>query len=170
MRSPIWAPWRMEYLLAKKDHTRCIFCDYPAEPSTKHRERLVLLANEQGAVMLNRYPFASGHLLVVPRAHVARLEDLDDAAYDGLFRLVRETQKRLKAAVGAPALNIGLNLGEAAGAGIAEHLHVHIVPRWPGDTNFMPVIADVRVMPQYLDETYERLRPHFADLPGVSPA
>src|SRR5690606_20596984 len=139
MRSPIWAPWRMEHLLANKDHTRRIFCDYPAEPSTKHRERLVLLANEQGAVMLNRYPFASGHLLVVPRAHVARLEDLDDAAYDGLFRLVRETQKRLKAAVGAPALNIGLNLGEAAGAGIAEHLHVHIVPRWPGDTNFMPV-------------------------------
>src|SRR5690606_41886500 len=105
----------------------------------------------------------------VPRAHVARLEDLDDAAYDGLFRLVRETQKRLKAAVGAPALNIGLNLGEAAGAGIAEHLHVHIVPRWPGDTNFMPVIADVRVMPQYLDETYRRLPPHFAHLPGLSP-
>lgn len=166
MRAPLWAPWRMDYILAKKDRNHCVFCHAAAVEKAALRDHLVLLATEHATVLLNRYPFAAGHLLVVPREHVAKLEQLSDASYDALFRLVREAQKRLGAAVGTEAFNIGLNLGEAAGAGIAEHLHVHIVPRWAGDTNFMPVIADVRVMPQYLDETFERLSPHFADLPG----
>lgn len=156
----------MEYILAKKDRSSCIFCEYPSAGEAHLREHLVLVTNDDGAILLNRYPFAAGHLLVVPRAHVASLDALSAESYDALFRLVREAAKRLRAAVGAEGLNIGLNLGEAAGAGLAEHLHVHIVPRWHSDTNFMPVLADVRVMPQYLDDTFQRLYPHFADLPG----
>lgn len=161
-----WAPWRMDYILAKKDRSHCVFCEAASADESLFRERLVILRTEHATVLLNRYPFAAGHLLVVPHEHVAKLEELPDASYDALFRLVREAQKRLGLAVGSQAFNVGLNLGEAAGAGIAEHLHVHIVPRWPGDTNFMPVIADLRVMPQYLDDTFQRLYPHFADLPG----
>lgn len=166
MRSPIWAPWRMDYILAKKDRKSCVFCRCASLSPDEYRESLVLLETEHALVMLNRYPFTAGHLLVLPREHVASLDELSEAAYDALFRLVREAQRRLGSAVGAEAFNIGLNLGEAAGAGIAEHLHVHIVPRWAGDTNFMPVLADIRVMPQHLDETFRHLYPHFADLPG----
>lgn len=166
MRQRLWAPWRMDYILAKKDRKACVFCEAAEAPAAELRERLVLVANEHASVLLNRYPFSAGHLLVVPHQHAAKLEDLPDKTYDALFRLVREAEKRLGVAVHADSFNIGLNLGEAAGAGIAEHLHVHIVPRWPGDSNFMPVLAEVRVMPQHLDETFQRLFPHFADLPG----
>lgn len=166
MAPPIWAPWRMDYILAKKDRSHCIFCEYAKADDAKLREHLVLVVAEHAMVMLNRYPFASGHLLVVPHVHASKLEALSDATYDATFRLVRETSTRLAKAVGADGLNVGLNLGESAGAGIAEHLHVHVVPRWPGDTNFMPVLADVRVMPQHLDDTFRHLHPHFADIPG----
>lgn len=166
MQQRLWAPWRMEYILAKGGRNACVFCECAKAPEADFRERLILVANEHASVLLNRYPFAAGHLLVVPHQHTAKLDDLSDEVYDALFRLVREASRRLGVAVGATAFNIGLNLGEAAGAGIAEHLHVHIVPRWPGDTNFMPVLADMRVMPQHLDTTFQRLAPHFADLPG----
>jgi ATP adenylyltransferase len=116
--------------------------------------------------MLNRYPFAAGHLLVVPHAHVSALEDLDPAAHDGLFRLVREAAGRLRRAVNAEGLNVGVNQGAVAGAGVAEHLHVHVVPRWWGDTNFMPVVAGTRVVPQALEDTLEQLARHFTDVPG----
>ncbi len=155
----------MEYILKPKGGS-CVFCDYAhAEPATL-RTCLVLAATPHAYVVMNRYPFASGHLLVVPKQHASALEALAPAAHDELFGLVRESCVRLKRAVRAQGLNVGLNLGEAAGAGIAEHLHVHIVPRWHGDTNFMPVFAEVRVVPQHLDETYAQLAPFFADLPG----
>src|SRR6185312_2978615 len=115
---------------------------------------------------LNRYPFAAGHLLVVPHAHVDALEALPDDVHDALFRLVRESVARLRRAVRPEGVNVGCNLGEAAGAGVKEHLHVHVVPRWSGDTNFMPVLADTRVVPQALDETREHLLPYFSDIPG----
>lgn len=166
MASPIWAPWRMEYLLANRDRKTCIFCEFAKADDAKLREHLVLVVAEHAMVLLNRYPFAAGHLLVVPHVHASALEALPDATYDATFRLVREASKRLAAAVGSHGLNVGVNLGAAAGAGIAEHLHVHIVPRWAGDTNFMPVLTDLRVMPQYLDDTFCHLHPHFADLPG----
>jgi ATP adenylyltransferase len=127
---------------------------------------LVLVATEHAFVVLNRYPFVPGHLLIVTTRHVADIQDLSDEEHDALFRLVRDSAKRLSLAVRCEGMNIGINLGGVAGAGIAAHLHVHVVPRWNGDTNFMPVMADVRVMPQHLHTTFSRLRPHFADLPG----
>jgi ATP adenylyltransferase len=158
----------MEYILAPKDRTRpCIFCGVADAASEEQRERHVIAVTEHAFVMLNRYPFAAGHLLVVPHAHVEGLESLDEGTYDALFRTVRESVVRLRRALRAEALNVGVNLGAAAGAGIAEHLHVHVVPRWTGDTNFMPVLADARVVPQALEETRQHLLPFFADLPAA---
>jgi ATP adenylyltransferase len=160
----------MEYILGPKDRSACVFCTYGAHGAPDFRGDLTLFANEHVLVTLNRYPFAAGHLLVIPRRlHVADLTDLGQETHDELFRVVTRSAERLKRAVKAEGLNIGLNLGAPAGAGIAEHLHVHIVPRWPGDTNFMPVLADVRVMPQALDATWKHLHPYFADLPGEHP-
>ena len=171
MGNPLWAPWRMEYILAPKDRTRpCIFCRVLAAPPDELRERHVICVTEHAFVMLNRYPFAAGHLLVVPHAHTDALDQLPAEVYDALFRLVRESATRLRRAVRAEGLNVGCNLGPAAGAGVAEHLHVHVVPRWSGDTNFMPVLADTRVVPQALDATREHLLPFFVDLDRAGPA
>jgi ATP adenylyltransferase len=168
MANPLWAPWRMEYILAPKDPDRpCIFCGIEGASQDELRARHVVCVTGDAFVMLNRYPFASGHLLVVPHAHVHDLEALDPAAYDALFRLVRETATRLRRAVRAEALNVGCNLGAVAGAGVAEHLHAHVVPRWSGDTNFMPVLADTRVVPQALEETRRHLVPFFSGVPGA---
>lgn len=158
----LWAPWRMEYIRQKKREDGCIFCAFPSRDT--HREDLVLAVQPHAFVCLNRYPFASCHVLVCPRAHVATLDALPAEAFDATMRLVRESVTRLRGVLSADGFNVGMNLGSAAGAGIAEHMHVHIVPRWFGDTNFMPVLGDVRVMPEYLDQTYEHLLPAFADL------
>ena len=165
MGNPLWAPWRMEYILAPKDRGECIFCGVSAASAEELRDRLVVAGTRRAFVMLNRYPFASGHLLVVPHAHAASLDALAPEDHDALFRLVRETATRLKRAVRAEGLNIGMNLGAVAGAGVAAHLHVHVVPRWSGDTNFMPVLADTRVMPQALEATRDHLLGFFQDLP-----
>lgn len=160
----IWAPWRMEYILAKKEKGPCIFCTYATANEAERRANYVLCRGDNAYVVLNRFPFAAGHLLVVPLRHAASFGGLSADENDALFRLAREATQRLSAAVSPEGVNMGMNLGTAAGAGIAEHMHVHIVPRWVGDTNFMPVVADVRVMPEHLAATFERLRPHFADL------
>ena len=146
----------------------CVFCAIQSDERgpAHHREDLVLLVQEHAFVCLNRYPFASSHLLVIPRRHLSNLADLTDAEYAATMLLVRQSAERVRAATNAEGLNIGMNLGKVAGAGIAEHLHAHVVPRWSGDSNFMPVIADVRVMPEYLDDAWRRLYPHFADLAG----
>jgi ATP adenylyltransferase len=159
----------MEYILGPKGGS-CVFCDMAAAPPDGYRAKLVLLVSEHALVCLNRYPFAAGHLLIVPRRHVADLADLEGSEYDATMQLVRESIARVQRATGARGVNMGMNLGASAGAGIAEHLHAHVVPRWPGDTNFMPVLADVRVMPEYLDETWTKLEPLFAELPGTHPA
>jgi ATP adenylyltransferase len=169
MSEVLWAPWRMEYIRGPKAAS-CIFCDFAAAPPEAYRSKLVLLVQEHALVCLNRYPFAASHLLVVPKRHVADLASLEADEYDATMRLVRDSVARVQRATGAIGLNVGMNLGQAAGAGIADHLHAHVVPRWPGDTNFMPVIAGVHVMPEYLDESWERLAPFFADLPGAHPA
>lgn len=167
-RPHLWAPWRMEYIRGPKEHG-CIFCRYITEDPSHWRERLVLCRRADAFVMLNKYPFASSHLMVVPVRHASELGELTAAEHANLFELVRATASALRVAVNAEGVNIGINMGAAAGAGIAEHLHVHVVPRWRGDLNFMPVIADVRVMPEALDATYTRLLPYFRPL-GESPA
>jgi ATP adenylyltransferase len=167
MGNPLWAPWRIEYILSPKDRSRgCIFCNVQSASEDELRARLVVCVTEHAFVVLNRYPFASGHLLVVPHAHVDAVEALDDAAYDATFRLLRDSVVRVKRAFKPEGVNVGMNLGAVAGAGIAEHAHAHVVPRWSGDTNFMPVLADVRVVPQALEATLDHVAPFFADVPG----
>lgn len=167
MGNPLWAPWRMEYILAPKNRDQaCIFCDIEGAPGAELAERLVVCKTEHAFVMLNRYPFAAGHLLIVPYPHVESLDRLAPETHDALFRLVRDAATRLRRALKAEGLNVGLNLGAVAGAGIAAHLHAHLVPRWSGDTNFMPVLADIRVVPQALEATRAHLVPYFDDLPG----
>ena len=158
----------MEYILGTKQGA-CIFCDFASAPPSTYREKLVLLVQEHALVVMNRYPFAASHVLVAPRRHVADLTELDEAEYAAVTRLLRETIARVRKGTNAEGLNVGFNLGKAAGAGIAEHVHGHVVPRWVGDLNFMPVVADVRAMPEYLDDSWKRLVPHFADLPGQHP-
>jgi ATP adenylyltransferase len=165
MTSQIWAPWRMDYIAGKRAPT-CIFCDFPEQPED-YRQNLMLAVQPHAFVCLNRFPFTTSHLLVVPRAHVSDFSELSSEVYVALMNLVRESVARVRAALAPQGVNVGFNLGLAAGAGIADHLHAHVVPRWAGDTNFMPVIADVRIMPEYLEEARLRLLPHFADLPGA---
>ncbi len=130
------------------------------------RERLILVVGERAHVCLNKYPFSASHLLVAPNAHVSDLADLSVEDYQELMELTRKSAERLRRATRCEGMNIGFNLGKAGGAGIEEHLHAHIVPRWAGDHNFMPVVASTRVMPDYLDESWRSLLPHFADLEG----
>ncbi len=154
----LWAPWRMAYIGAQKPEG-CIFCP---PPQADRRQALILRETERALVMLNRYPYASGHLLVAPRRHVARPDGLEPEEFLGLMRGLHEAIRAAAEAFRPDGLNVGMNLGRAAGAGIDDHLHWHIVPRWNGDTNFMPLLAEVRVLPEHLEATYERLLPYFS--------
>jgi ATP adenylyltransferase len=159
----------MEYFdPTKKDHG-CFLCEI-AKDEAHFRENLVVVVQEHAFVCLNRYPFTTSHLLVAPRRHIGELADLENEEYVALMALLRESTVRLKRAVGCEALNVGFNLGKAAGAGVPGHVHGHVVPRWSGDTNFMPVLADVRVMPEYLDSAWKKLYSEFLDLEGVRAA
>ena len=155
----LWAPWRMTYILAPKQGETCIFC---AALDNDPRERLLLGTTAASLVVLNRYPYQNGHLMVAPRRHTASLSELPAAEHGDLAETLRRTVDSLATVLHPDGFNLGMNLGRTAGAGIADHLHWHIVPRWTGDTNFMPAIADTKVMPQHLLDTYDTLRPHFA--------
>ncbi len=161
MTENLWAPWRMEFIKSEKEEG-CIFCRCLGEGEGRYGENFVLTVRPHAFVMLNRYPYTAGHLLVIPRSHASRLQDLGDETYNALWALVRESVTALERAIAPQGINIGMNLGAAAGAGIRDHLHVHLVPRWVGDTNFMPVLGDVRVMPEHLTRTWTTLRPFFA--------
>ena len=154
----LWAPWRMAYVGAEKADTGCIFC---RATDGDPRERLLLGAGAASLVMLNRYPYVSGHLMVAPRRHTASLPDLPADEHADLADTLRRTLRTLEDALHPEGFNLGMNLGACAGVGVKDHLHWHIVPRWTGDTNFMPMLADVRVMPEHLLATYDRLRPAF---------
>ena len=169
MSDRLWAPWRMEYIEGPKGGP-CIFCDFASAEPAHYREKLVLLVQPHALICLNRYPFAPGHLLVAPRRHTADLAELPPDEFAATMTLMRDAAKRLGETTKAHGLNVGLNLGKAAGAGITDHLHLPVVPRWLGDSNFMPVVADIRVMPEYLDDSWKRLVDVFADLPGEHPA
>ena len=155
----LWAPWRMTYIARGGKAEECIFC---VALDGDRRERLVLGATARSLVMLNRYPYQNGHLMVAPRRHTADLPGMAADDHADLTDTLRRAIASLGEAFGAEGFNVGMNLGRCAGAGITDHLHWHIVPRWTGDTNFMPALADVRVMPQHLEETWARLRPAFA--------
>jgi ATP adenylyltransferase len=158
----LWAPWRMEYVLAHKQGG-CFLCALDREEPSE--ENLLLAKTSRALVVFNRYPYNNGHLLVAPRLHTADLAALDPAAYAHLMELFRFTLAALRRAFSPEGFNAGLNLGKGAGAGLEEHLHWHIVPRWNGDTNFMPVTAGARVIPEALAATHRKLAPFFAGLP-----
>ncbi len=156
--------------LAGADHpsaiSGCIFCNKLKGPDQAEH---VICWGKQAFILLNKFPYANGHLLIVPTAHVASLEDLDTDTLTELMLLVNRSLAVLRAAYRPDGFNFGANLGRAAGAGIAEHVHLHLIPRWSGDTNFMPIIAETRVLPETLDQTYARLRPLFDALSGADP-
>jgi len=151
----VWAPWRIEYVRGTKS-AGCIFCDKPAE--NKDAGNYILLRGKTNFVMLNSYPYNPGHLLVACYGHVDSPEDLTPAGRHEHFELISRCVAVLKKAYQPDGFNIGANLGKAAGAGVADHFHSHIVPRWQGDTNYVPVLADIRVVPQALAETYQLLQ------------
>lgn len=162
MRQVLWAPWRMAYIKRADRPAGCIFCVKPRQ--RRDAANLVLHRGRLGFVMMNLFPYNSGHLLLAPYLHAGTLEALPDETALELVRLTNLSLKVLRAAVKPEGFNVGLNLGRVAGAGIEGHVHFHIVPRWNGDTNFMPLFAETRVMPEHLDATYRKLRAAFERL------
>jgi ATP adenylyltransferase len=155
----LWAPWRMDYILSGDDNGVCIFC--PGDDRGGDKDRLILYAGSMSMVMMNRYPYINGHLLVAPVRHISGLDGLTENESLDLLLMVRKSLDILREAIKAEGFNIGLNLGKVAGAGVEEHMHFHIVPRWSGDTNYMTVLGEVRVIPEHIEETYRKLRPYF---------
>jgi ATP adenylyltransferase len=166
----LWAPWRAGYTFGQGEGARrdgaeeCVFCAGLARGAAHHAEDLILCVTGAAFVIMNRYPYTSGHVMVVPRAHVGSPADLSSTEHDALFRLVTASTAALQAALRPDGVNVGMNLGRAAGAGIPGHCHMHVVPRWSGDNSFMAVLAETRVISQDLATTYQRLRPHFDPL------
>ncbi|HEV2591039.1 MAG TPA: HIT domain-containing protein [Gaiellaceae bacterium] len=154
MPRPLWAPWRLEYVSNADDLDRCIFCE-PEEELLVHR-------GEHALVVMNKFPYSSGHVLVAPLRHVDDFGALSAEEAVEVHQLGAQAVAALRAEYGAHGFNLGWNLGRVAGAGIEDHVHLHVVPRWNGDTSFMPVLGDVKVLPEHLRESARRLRRHFA--------
>ena len=150
----IWTPWRLEFIVGPKP-ADCIFCVKPRE--ARDRENYIVARGESVFVILNAYPYANGHLMVVPYEHVGSLEDVPAATAAEMMRLTQASISALRRAYAPDGFNIGANLGRAAGAGIADHCHLHVVPRWNGDSNFMGVLGQTRLIPELLADTFDRL-------------
>lgn len=158
----LWAPWRMDYILSNEKDGGCIFC---AGDERKGDEgRLILYVGSKTMVMMNRFPYINGHLLVAPLKHVPGIEHLTDEENLDLLLMVRNSIGILRKVMNPEGFNVGMNLGKVAGAGVEEHMHFHIVPRWNGDTNYMTVLGEVRVIPEHINETYKKLKPYFMEL------
>jgi ATP adenylyltransferase len=154
----LWAPWRMEFILGDKP-PGCIFCLFPAEAGAEaDRKNLILGRTQRSFAILNKFPYNNGHLMVVPRRHTADFASLDTAEIDDLHALLRLSVELVGQAYTPEGINVGMNLGRCAGAGIVDHLHYHVVPRWNGDTNFMPVLAGTKVMVEHLNESHRKMR------------
>lgn len=156
----LWAPWRISYILNGKEDG-CIFCNRKNHGGD--REHLVLHRGRHTIVMLNKYPYNNGHLMIAPKRHVGFFEDLEPEEMNDLMFAIQRCVVLLKKVLFPHGFNIGANVGKVAGAGVEDHLHFHIVPRWEGDTNYMPVLADTRVIPEHLAETFQRLSKVFKD-------
>jgi ATP adenylyltransferase len=155
---PIWAPWRIEYIRMEKP-AGCILCEKPGEDNDM--ANYILHRAKKNFIMLNSYPYNPGHLLVVPYRHVASLEELTSEELHEHIEIVSHSIEVLRRVFEPAGFNVGMNLGRVAGAGIDDHIHSHIIPRWQGDNNFMPVVADTRVVPQALEDTYKQLKDRF---------
>jgi len=155
MPERLWAPWRMQYILNADKPQGCFLCE--AAACDDDRASLVVLRLEHCFCLLNRYPYNNGHLLIAPYAHKGDLPELDDAEQLEMMHALQEMEARLRREMDPDGFNVGLNLGRVSGAGLPGHIHIHVVPRWNGDTNFMPVLADTKVIPQSLDEVFNLL-------------
>ena len=151
----LWSPWRMKYVTDNNNPGKCVFCTAPA--SANGLENLIIHRGVKAYVIMNRYPYTSGHLMVVPFEHHSKMEDFDSDVRAELMELVNQAIIVLQKVYRPQGFNVGINLGAAAGAGIADHMHIHIVPRWVGDTNFMSTVGEIRVLPEELEVTYQRL-------------
>lgn len=169
MGETLWAPWRMEYILSKKPEG-CVFCSAATQQGGNDDDNYVVHRGKTSFVIMNRYPYTHGHLLAVPHKHVDRLELLSADEQRELMDLWVFSQRIIIETFHPQGVNLGMNLGQAAGAGIESHLHAHIVPRWNGDTNFMPMLADTRVMPEHMRDTYQKLKAAFAEHAEKTPA
>ncbi len=156
-RDNLWAPWRIEYIQSLGEDSDCFICHNSENPQ-EDEKNLVLWRTEKSIVVLNRYPYNNGHLLIAPARHIGNLDEATDEELLELTKLVRESQKALSAAIKPNGFNVGMNFNRCAGAGLPGHLHVHIVPRWDGDTNFMNVCSDTGVVSQSLTELLDRLK------------
>lgn len=157
----LWSPWRYHYLVGSASKTPgCIFCNLPKEH--RDEENLIVHRGQHNFVILNRFPYTSGHVMVVPYAHESRLNALDETAANEMMRLTQIVEGHIRELYKPDGLNLGMNLGEAAGAGIAGHIHMHVLPRWTGDANFMTTIGESRVLPEDLDVTWKRFIKAFA--------
>ena len=155
----LWSPWRYQYLSAEPASAECIFCLKAAQQ--KDAENLVIYRGKRNFALLNLYPYTSGHLMVAPYEHVARLEDAAPETVTDMMLIVQQAEKHLRAIYRPEGLNIGMNIGKAAGAGIAGHIHMHVLPRWYGDANFMTTVGETRILPEELDVTWRRLQAAF---------
>ena len=159
----IWAPWRLKYVKGASDDAEgeCIFCDFPAQSPENDEANLIVHRGEHCFVILNKFPYTNGHLMVAPYEHLASLADVPAETVAEMMALSQRAITILKGAYAPQGYNVGVNQGRVAGAGVEHHIHMHVVPRWGGDTNFMPVLADTRVMPQTLEQSYEALAGSF---------
>jgi ATP adenylyltransferase len=151
----LWSPWRMSYMQSDRNHEECAFCTELTRPDGP--DNLILFRGQRAFVILNRFPYTSGHLMTVPYAHIATLDELDCQTRAELMELAVTAMQVLGAVYHPQGFNLGMNIGDAGGAGIAEHIHMHVVPRWIGDTNFMSALGETRVLPELLNETYRRV-------------
>ncbi len=158
MSDILYSPWRLEYILSKKDG-KCIFCVKPSDE--KDDEHLILYRSKYSFVIMNTFPYNNGHIMVVPNNHVSKLSQLSKSELDDLFETVQLCEKIINEVYDPEGMNIGLNLGRAAGAGIDQHLHVHIVPRWNGDVNFMTTVGNTRVIPESFKSAFKKLKEQF---------
>ena len=160
----VWAPWRGEYINnpLSSDSSKCIFCEFVAVKPDK--SNLVLYKNEFGFVVMNKYPYNNGHVMVIPNKHTDCFDSLNEKEYAGFSELLRTTVKVLKHVYNPQGMNIGMNMGRVAGAGVDTHIHYHIVPRWNGDTNFMPVLSDTKIISEHLLDTYDKLSKGFKEV------
>ena len=155
----LWSPWRYRYVTKADPASGCVFCAKAED--TDDQANFILLRGTHCYVILNLYPYTTGHLMVVPYAHVSTLEEAGEPSLEEMMHLTRAAAKHLREIYNPKGMNIGMNVGECAGAGIAEHIHMHVLPRWPGDINFMTAIGETRVLPEDLQTTYQRLHRAF---------
>ncbi|HJR19408.1 MAG TPA: HIT domain-containing protein [Actinomycetota bacterium] len=156
----LWTPWRMAYIKGAERHDACIFCDFPAQDAANDGANLIVARGDLSFVILNKFPYNTGHVMVAPYRHTGEWESLSPEELAEITAYSQRTMNALKETLGPQGFNVGVNQGVSAGAGIVDHVHLHVVPRWGGDTNFMTTVGGSKVIPEDLETTFARLKPH----------